>query len=150
VLVLRNTSVGVVKIKPQERNQGAVAQNEKVVPSVANGAGKERVAIDPMLEYFALKEDDGKSPWTPPTIGSPYSTDMLPMGIETLVFLSGAAIEPKKPVDQLLQWWQGVQATLGADRRFGVDGTQKGNLREWAFADVLDRTCRWPASRICG
>ena len=118
VLVLRNTSVGVVKIKPQERNQGAVAQNEKVVPSVANGAGKERVAIDPMLEYFALKEDDGKSPWTPPTIGSPYSTDMLPMGIETLVFLSGAAIEPKKPADQLLQWWQGVQGNASSIPEF--------------------------------
>ncbi|MBM3965362.1 MAG: hypothetical protein FJ308_09900 [Planctomycetes bacterium] len=109
VLVLRNTSGGVVKIKPQERNKEAIAKNETNVPNVANNAGKERVAIDPMLEYFALKEDDGKSPWTPPTIGSPYSTDMLPMGIETLVFLSGTAIERKKPVDQLLQWWQDVQ-----------------------------------------
>jgi serine/threonine protein kinase len=109
VLVLRNTNGGVVKIKPQDRNKVEVAQNDTVISSVASDTGKERVAIDPMLEYFALKEDDGKSPWTPPTIGSPYSTDMLPMGIETLVFLSGAAIEKRKPVDQLLQWWQDVQ-----------------------------------------
>ena len=109
VLMLRNTSGGVVKIMPQERNKAAIAQNETVVPTEVKGAGKERVAIDPMLEYFALKEDDGKSPWTPPTIGSPYSTDMLPTGMETVVFLSGAALEQKKPIDQLLKWWGDVQ-----------------------------------------
>jgi hypothetical protein len=67
-----------------------------------------------MLEYYNIKSEDTGAPWTPPTIGAPFSTEMLPPGLEALLMISPDCWSQSKPASkELADWWKSIypQAT---------------------------------------
>jgi serine/threonine protein kinase len=62
-------------------------------------------ATELLSEYYSISNDDGKLLWAPPTVGRPFSLEMLPAGPETIVFLSGNAWHGKGKFAALRKWW---------------------------------------------
>ncbi len=109
ILMLRQQSGGIVKISA-ERNAGTVERLDVTAPSVAATVeSKVQAGIDPLVEYFEIKNDDGVTPWTPPTVGAPYSLEMLPMGPEALVFVSDRVWRGDMPFAAVEEWWKSLQ-----------------------------------------
>ena len=70
--------------------------------------------VDPVAEYYSIAADDGKALWAPPQAGSPYSTELLPAGLEAIVFLSGNAWHQRGTLSGLSKWWLGVQPQIAS------------------------------------
>jgi serine/threonine protein kinase len=105
--ILRNNAPSVVTI---ENNANKPKNNNATKPSESNkDLAKVNVpAVDPMSERFEIRADDGKVPWAPPTVGPACNTDLLPMGIETLVYLSPRAWQHQGPIGPMIGWWDSL------------------------------------------
>ncbi len=68
--------------------------------------------LDPIAEYFSVVPDDGKLLWAPPQAGSPYSLELLPAGLEGIVFVSGKVWHLQGGFANLGQWWLASQPAL--------------------------------------
>lgn len=103
---LRGTTPSVVTIEntpnKSSRSNAPIQREERTTEE------SPKVAADPLAERFDVVADDGKLPWAPPTAGAPYSTDLLPMGIEALVFISSRAWQHQGPAAPLLGWWNSI------------------------------------------
>lgn len=76
------------------------------------GNNKPSQPVDPVAEYYSVGSDDGKALWAPPQAGSPYSIEMLPAGMEAIVFLSGNAWHQRESMTGLGKWWLEVQPQI--------------------------------------
>ena len=111
LVVLQGNKKGLVTIqkgpKPNE-------VTDNVTPVVkTDGANKAAAsAIDPMLEFFSIQSDASNVPWTPPSVGAPYSTEMLPPGLEAVLFLKQEIVAGEESasnsVSALSSWWSSV------------------------------------------
>jgi len=112
LMLLRGQSKGIVEISQGNRRADPIVGPAASValPSQASSEAN-RVAIDPLAEYFQIQADDGTSPWAPPSVGSPYSLEMLPMGPEALFFLSEKAWQQQEPLASLAGWWKSLDAS---------------------------------------
>ncbi len=114
LVLLRGNKQGLVTVQPKADNkpQEQVLASGLPTPSSPNkGAAS---GIDPMLEYYNIKTEDTGAPWTPPTIGAPFSTEMLPPGLEALLMISPDCWAQSKPASkELSDWWKSIypQAT---------------------------------------
>lgn len=88
------------------------SSNANAVPSSDAGNNKPSQPADPVTEYYSVNADDGKTLWAPPQAGSPYSIEMLPAGMEAIVFLSGNAWHQRGSMAGLGKWWLGVQPQI--------------------------------------
>ncbi len=106
--LLRGQSRGIVTIANTPNKSSS---NNPPSPSDANQPANPVVqpVIDPMAEKYDVRPDDGKLPWAPPTAGTPYSLDLLPMGVEAMVFMSPRSWQHHGPVAPLVAWWESVQ-----------------------------------------
>jgi serine/threonine protein kinase len=68
--------------------------------------------LDPIAEYFSVVADDGKLLWAPPQAGSPYSLELLPAGLEGIVFVSGKVWHMQGEFANLGKWWLASQPAL--------------------------------------
>ncbi len=106
MLVLRNNAPSIVTIensnKPKD-NTAPKAPALKKELATANAP-----AADPMSERFEIRSDDGKVPWAPPTLGTLCNVDLLPMGIETLVYISPRAWQHQGPIGPMIGWWNSL------------------------------------------
>jgi serine/threonine protein kinase len=107
LLILRNNAPSVVTI---ENNTNKPKNNAAAKPIESNKdlAKVNAPAVDPMSERFEIRADDGKVPWAPPTAGPAYNADLLPMGIETLVYLSPRAWQHQGPIGPMIGWWDSL------------------------------------------
>jgi serine/threonine protein kinase len=106
--LLRGQSRGIVTIANTPNKSSS---NHTPSPSNANQPANPVVqrVIDPMAEKYDVRPDDGKLPWAPPSAGTPYSLDLLPMGVEAMVFMSPRSWQHHGPVAPLVAWWESVQ-----------------------------------------
>jgi hypothetical protein len=106
MLVLRNNAPSIVTIensnKPKDNTAPKTPAPNKEL-ATANAP-----AADPMSERFEIRSDDGKVPWAPPTVGTPCNVDLLPMGIETLVYISPRAWQHQGPIGPMIGWWDSL------------------------------------------
>ena len=112
LLLLKGNSKGLVTIQPKTENKAQTQPLETTQPSPSNtgkaGAGG---GVDPMLEYYNVKSDDTGVPWIPPSIGAPYSTEMLPPGLEALLMISPDCwTQANSASRELADWWKSVYA----------------------------------------
>lgn len=109
LLLLRGNSKGLVTIEPRAEKKSptpSIATTPSSVPSSNKTGGG---GPDPMLEYYNVKSEDSGVPWTPPTIGAPYSTEMLPPGLEALLVLSSECwMQTNASSKELVDWWKSV------------------------------------------
>jgi len=68
--------------------------------------------IDPIAEYFSVVTDDGRVLWAPPHAGSPYSLELLPAGLEGIVFVSGKVWHMQGEFANVGKWWLASQPAL--------------------------------------
>jgi serine/threonine protein kinase len=61
--------------------------------------------VDPVGEIFSVVSDNGKMLWAPPQAGQPYSLELLPPGLEGIIFLSGGAWQLKNKIGGVGKWW---------------------------------------------
>ena len=88
------------------------------IPSQPSGTGNtetnaQRPPTDSVSEYFAVEPDDGQMLWAPPQAGSPYSLEMLPAGVEAMVFVSGNLWHRRGNAAGISQWWLDMHPELG-------------------------------------
>jgi len=123
LVVLQGNKKGVITIqkgpKPNE-----VANNATPVVKT-EGANKEGAsAIDPMLEYFSIQSDASNVPWTPPSVGAPYSTEMLPPGLEAVLFLKQELVAGQESASSsavaLSNWWSSVYPSTKSSGTAGL------------------------------
>ena len=123
LVVLQGNKKGVITIqkgpKPNE-----VANNATPVVKT-EGANKEGAsAIDPMLEYFSIQSDASNVPWTPPSVGAPYSTEMLPPGLEAVLFLKQELVAGQESASSsavaLSSWWSSVYPSTKSSGTAGL------------------------------
>jgi len=88
------------------------SSNANAVPSSDAGNNKPSQPADPVTEYYSVNADDGKTLWAPPQAGSPYSMEMLPAGLEAIVFLSGNAWHQRGSIAGLGKWWLEIQPQI--------------------------------------
>ena len=86
-------------------------------PTQPSGTGNtetnaQRPPTDSVSEYFAVEPDDGQMLWAPPQAGSPYSLEMLPAGVEAMVFVSGNLWHRRGNAAGISQWWLDMQPEL--------------------------------------
>jgi serine/threonine protein kinase len=105
--ILRGTSPNVVTIDntPTKSKSPELVQNGD---APKNASPVSPLPTDPRNEPFEIRDDDGRSPWAPPTTGTPYSTELLPMGIEGLVYISGKAWQHRGPIQPMVAWWNTI------------------------------------------
>ncbi|MCY2985220.1 MAG: hypothetical protein NTY15_16465 [Planctomycetota bacterium] len=72
----------------------------------------QRLPTDSVSEYFAVEPDDGQLLWAPPQAGSPYSLEMLPSGIEAMVFVSGNLWHRRGNAAGISKWWLDMHPEL--------------------------------------
>jgi serine/threonine protein kinase len=68
--------------------------------------------LDPIAEYFSVVPDDGKLLWAPPQAGLPHSLELLPAGLEGIVFVSGKVWHMQGGFANLGKWWLASQPAL--------------------------------------
>ena len=108
-LLLRGNQKGLVEIKPPVVKTAEDQQTSDIRNTLANSNKPTAGGIDPLLEYYNVKTDDPGVPWTPPTIGAPLSTEMLPAGIEALLVLSGECWNQTGTTSkELADWWRSL------------------------------------------
>lgn len=108
-LLLRGNQKGLVEIKPPAVKTAEDQQTGDIRNTLANSNKPTAGGIDPLLEYYNVKTDDSGVPWTPPTIGAPLSTEMLPAGIEALLVLSGECWNQTGTTSkELADWWRSL------------------------------------------
>jgi serine/threonine protein kinase len=108
-LLLRGNQRGLVEIKPPAVKTAEDQQTSDIRTTLANSNKPTAGGIDPLLEYYNVKTDDSGVPWTPPTIGAPLSTEMLPAGIEALLVLSGECWNQTGTTSkELADWWRSL------------------------------------------
>ena len=108
-LLLRGNQKGLVEIKPPAVKTAEDQQTSDNRNTLANSNKPTTGDIDPLLEYYNVKTDDSGVPWTPPTIGAPLSTEMLPAGIEALLVLSGECWNQTGTTSkELADWWRSL------------------------------------------
>jgi hypothetical protein len=108
-LLLRGNQKGLVEIKPPVAKTAEDQQASDIRNTLANSNKPTAGGIDPLLEYYNVKTDDSGVPWTPPTIGAPLSTEMLPAGIEALLVLSGECWNQTGTTSkELADWWRSL------------------------------------------
>lgn len=107
VLILRRQTTGVVTLSgnPTKATKNVAPQEPKPNKAI-EGAN---AAADPIAERFDIQPDDGKMPWAPPTARPAYAIDLLPMGVEALVFLSPRAWQTEGPIAPLAAWWKSIE-----------------------------------------
>ena len=113
LLLLKGNSKGLVTIQPKTENKAQTQPLETTKPSNSSAAkaGAGAGGIDPMLEYYNVKSDDTGVPWIPPSIGAPYSTEMLPPGLEALLMISPDCwTQANSASRELADWWKSVYA----------------------------------------
>ena len=112
LLLLKGNSKGLVTIQPKTENKAQTQPLETTQPSPSNtGKAGTGGGIDPMLEYYNVKSDDTGVPWIPPSIGAPYSTEMLPPGLEALLMISPDCwTQANSASRELADWWKSVYA----------------------------------------
>ena len=110
LLALRKNDRGLVTIEPKTISKPDTQSITSNQTTAANpNSGSESNSIDPMLEYYNVKSEDPNAPWTPPTIGAPYSTEMLPAGLEALLVLSpNSFLQSNTASKEVAQWWKSV------------------------------------------
>ncbi|MEQ1828836.1 MAG: hypothetical protein ABL921_22930 [Pirellula sp.] len=91
----------------KDPRDGSLGSN---IPRDGNSAKRGDVKPeDPLAEYFAVVVDDGKLLWAPPHAGQPFSMEMLPAGVEGVVFLSANAWQQRGKWSWLGKWWKNTQ-----------------------------------------
>ena len=110
LIVLRGNKQGLVNI---ESNPIPKAIPESILSNQTtttnSGSKSDSTGIDPMLEYYNIKTEDPNAPWTPPSIGAPYSTEMLPAGLEALLILSpNCYLQSNNTSTEIAQWWKSL------------------------------------------
>ncbi|MFM9061829.1 MAG: hypothetical protein ACKOOI_02150, partial [Pirellula sp.] len=109
LLLLKGNSKGIVTIQPKSENTTNTQPIETSQPKTTSTGKSGSSSIDPMLEYYNVKSEDTGVPWIPPTIGAPYSTEMLPPGLEALLMLSPDCwTQSNAASKELAQWWKSV------------------------------------------
>jgi len=87
-----------------------------VVVAQSSGSNTEPNAppppIESVSEYFAVEPDDGQLLWAPPQAGSPYSLEMIPAGLEAMVFVSGNLWHRRGSAAGITKWWLEIQPEL--------------------------------------
>ena len=101
------TTVVIERPRPTQDSSNANAS-----PSSDAGNNKPSQPVDPVVEYYSVNADDGKTLWAPPQAGSPYSIEMLPAGLEAIVFLSGNAWHQRGSIAGLGKWWLEIQPQI--------------------------------------
>ena len=114
LVLLRGNKQGLVTVQTNADNKPQEQVLASGLPSPSSPNKGAASGIDPMLEYYNIKSEDTGAPWTPPTIGAPYSTEMLPPGLEALLMISPDCWTQSKPASkELADWWKSIypQAT---------------------------------------
>jgi serine/threonine protein kinase len=135
LLLLKGNSKGLVTIQPKTENKAQTQPLETTQPSPSNtGKAGTGGGIDPMLEYYNVKSDDTGVPWIPPSIGAPYSTEMLPPGLEALLMISPDCwTQANSASRELADWWKSVYA----------QGPELSDLPNFATDSIASVSVAW-------
>lgn len=97
---------------PEKAGDGSKSQTTSGASIGKNTTTQGTKPIDPIAEYFSVVTDDGKVLWAPPHAGSPYSLELLPAGLEGIVFVSGKVWHMQGEFANLGKWWLASQPAL--------------------------------------
>lgn len=108
VVVLGRNQKGLVTV--QSGKKPSTEQTPTLTNLPVGGAGNKGAGatVDPMLEYFNLQDDSANVPWAPPSVGTPYSTEMLPPGLEAVLFLTKDVFNDSGALSTIRGWWSEV------------------------------------------
>ena len=96
-------------------NQGLPGTTSAAIPQSSSGnsgPNSQRPPIESVSEYFAVEPDDGQLLWAPPQAGSPFSLEMMPAGVEAMVFVSGNLWHRRGVSSGISKWWLEIQPEL--------------------------------------
>ncbi|MFN7796694.1 MAG: protein kinase domain-containing protein [Planctomycetota bacterium] len=134
LLLLKGNSKGIVTIQPKSENTVNTQPVETTQPKNLNTSKSGSSSIDPMLEYYNVKSEDTGVPWIPPSIGAPYSTEMLPPGLEALLILSPDCwTQSNAASKELVEWWKSVYP----------QGPELSDLPSFAADNLASLTFAW-------
>ncbi len=97
---------------PEKTGDGSKSQPSNSASIGKNTTTQGTNPIDPIAEYFSVVTDDGKVLWAPPHAGSPYSLELLPAGLEGIVFVSGKVWHMQGELANVGKWWLASQPAL--------------------------------------
>jgi serine/threonine protein kinase len=97
---------------PEKTGDGSKSQLPSGASIGENAKTQGSKPLDPIAEYFSVVADDGKLLWAPPQAGSPYSLELLPAGLEGIVFVSGKVWHMQGEFANLGKWWLASQPAL--------------------------------------
>ncbi len=97
---------------PEKTGDGSKSQPSNSASVGKNTTTQGTKPIDPIAEYFSVVTDDGKVLWAPPHAGSPYSLELLPAGLEGIVFVSGKVWHMQGELANVGKWWLASQPAL--------------------------------------
>lgn len=97
---------------PEKTGDGSKSQTSSGTSIGKNATTQGTKPLDPIAEYFSVVPDDGKLIWAPPQAGSPYSLELLPAGLEGIVFVSGKVWHMQGGFANLGKWWLDSQPAL--------------------------------------
>ena len=97
---------------PEKTGDGSKSQTSSGTSIGKNATTPATKPLDPIAEYFSVVPDDGKLLWAPPQAGSPYSLELLPAGLEGIVFVSGKVWHMQGGFANLGKWWLASQPAL--------------------------------------
>lgn len=116
---------------------------EKTSVAATTTTSKPPKPTDPFAEHFTVSKDDANFLWLPPRLSKPYSIQMLPPGMQGLIFIrtgSWTSSEVGKSLVSTLAQpiqmiWEPASATLGGS----ID-----NVKEIAVGLYPGREDGWP------
>jgi hypothetical protein len=109
LLLLKGNNKPIVTIQPKTETKSPTQPIEITQQNPSATSKTSTIGIDPMLEFYNVKSDDTGVPWIPPSIGAPYSTEMLPPGLEALLMISPDCWTQATPSSkELTDWWKSV------------------------------------------
>ncbi len=120
VLVRNGTKTVATQPGPSIADSNSIPVNQATVNSnvVAPSQDVRRVTsttakpADSVSEYFAVDADDGQLLWAPPFAGSSFSLELLPAGVEAVVFASGNLWHGRGGANSIVKWWSESQQVL--------------------------------------